>query len=345
MYLAEPKINGETHYFIRESFKDGDSFRSRDLFNLGTNPARYVVYPGGNAYYIDDVVEDKLSSLGTRVNADDMEDLFWPFLKPRIRRIHESFRQKTKARRKRRGIRPEQEELIRTWVSDFDKRRVHYLRFGALDQGRIGQMPVKLYRWVFAKSRDEIEQRFMKMELCLRPFELKTYTYTIFDLQRFFTESWANKIPQGLDQDKMDKLFIEEICRLNSDASFWGGDEAGNFSHEFLIRYVVMFFDNDYAPDTFLQDYIKEFMDARRSRRTPPSKKSVSIEAASGIFGVKEDVLMTMTKRGLARLYRRVAKRLHPDKGGTHEEFVQLTEAYHELLRTKGHHARWSTKR
>jgi len=41
---------------------------------------------------------------------------------------------------------------------------------------------------------------------------------------------------------------------------------------------------------------------------------------------------------------RRVAKKLHPDKGGTHDRFIRLTEAYHELLRSKGETPRWSTK-
>jgi DnaJ-class molecular chaperone len=43
-----------------------------------------------------------------------------------------------------------------------------------------------------------------------------------------------------------------------------------------------------------------------------------------------------MTKRGLTRLYRRMAKKLHPDKGGEHEKFIQLSEAYQELLKGKG---------
>jgi hypothetical protein len=336
LYLVQQRIKGKTHYFIRESFKNGDGFKSRNLFHLDTNPAKYIIYPGGNAFYIDSVVEETLSSLGVEPSADDMEDIFWPFLKPGIRRALESFREKARAMRTRAGIQPEEEERIRTHVSGFDKRRVHYLRWGQIDQGRIEQMPARLFKWLLGKSRDEIEQYFLSVEQCLQPHEIKTYTYVIFDLQRFFSESCAKKMPQGLDQNRVDEHFLEEICRLNRDASFWAGENVGGTLHEYLIRYVVMFFDNDYGPDASLQDYIKEFMNARRFRRAPARKRSVSVDEASTLFGVKKETLSAITKRGLTRLYRRMAQKLHPDKGGEHEKFIQLTEAYQALLRKKG---------
>ena len=336
LYLAQHRIKGKTHYFIRNSFKDGDCFRSRDLFYLGTNPAKHIVYPGGNAFYVDQVVEDRLCSLGLKANNDELEDLFWPFVKPRIRWALDSFREKAKARRKRARIKGAEEEQIQAQLSEVDKRRIHYLRCGRMDQGSIGQIPIKLYQWLFGKSRDEIEQCFMEMERRLKPSELKTYTYVIFDLQRFFSESCAKKIPQGLDQQRVDNHFLEEICRLNADSFFWAGEPPGDSLHEYLIRYVVMHFDNDFGPDSSLRDYIKEFINARRARWAPARKSSVSFEEASTIFGVREEALRTMTKRGLVRLYRRMAQKLHPDKGGTHEKFIQLTEAYHELLRRKG---------
>ncbi len=345
LYLAQRIMKGKARYFISESFKDGDCFRSSDLFDLGTNPAKYIVYPGGNAYYIDEVVEDRLCSLGVKVDVDDMEDIFWPFLKPEIRRVLECFRQRAEARAPREAINAEQQEKLWMQVSEFDKRRVHYLRCGSIDQGSIGRMPVKLFKWVVGKSRDEIEQNFIEMEKSLNPSELKTYAYVIFDLQRFFLETIAKKMPQGLDQNKVDRYFLEEICRLNRDCSFWAGEACGDFLHEHLVRYVVMFFDNDYGPDTFWHDYVKKFMNARRSWRAPATKSTVTFEQASTIFGVKEDVLRTMTKRSLVRLYRRMAHKLHPDKGGSHEKFIQLTEAYQKILKSRVETPRWSTKR
>ena len=336
MYLAQCMIKGKAHYFIRESFKDGHCLRSRELFHLGTNPAEYIIYPGGNAYYIHEVVDDELCFLGAKPDADDMEDIFFPFLKPEIRRMQRSFRGRAQGRRKSTHLKPEEEQRLRVEVSELDKRRIHYLRCGSMDQGRIGRMPVQMYKWICGKSRDEIEQRLMRMELSLKTSELKSYTYVIFDLQRFFTESWAKIWPHTLDPVKVETHLVEELCRLNRDASFWAGEEVGGSLHPYLVRYLIMFFDYDYGPDTFWQEYIKGFMDARRAWRVPPRKSTVTYEQASSIFGIKEDVLRTMTRRGVVRLYRRIAQKLHPDKGGSHEAFVQLTEAYQEVLRRKG---------
>lgn len=345
MYLAEQRIKGRLHYFIRESYVKGGRYRSRELFRLGTNPARYIIYPGGNAFYVDPTVEEALSSLGMEAGADQIEDVFWPFIKPEVRRVLEAFRNRAGASQQRARVTPQEAARIHGQVSEFDKRRAYYLRSGRMDQGRIGRLPVALYRWVYEKSRDEIEQRFVKMEWGLRVSELKSYIYVIFDLQRFFTENWAKTMPQRLDQRKMDELFLEEVCRLNRDASFWDGEGVSESLHEYLIRYVVMFFDYDFGPDSFWQDYIRTFMDSRRSWRSPPGASSVTLEEASVIFGVKKDALKNMTRQGLVRLYRRLGKSLHPDKGGSHKEFIQLTEAYHRLLKSKGTRRRWYTKR
>jgi DnaJ-class molecular chaperone len=60
------------------------------------------------------------------------------------------------------------------------------------------------------------------------------------------------------------------------------------------------------------------------------------MDEASSVFGVEKEILSSMSKRSLVRLFRRLAQKRHPDKGGTHEEFIRLTEAYRECLRSKG---------
>jgi len=66
LYLAFEKINGKTRYFIRESYRQADHFLSRDLLDLGADPASYIVYPGGNSFYIDQDVEDRLTEMGSK---------------------------------------------------------------------------------------------------------------------------------------------------------------------------------------------------------------------------------------------------------------------------------------
>jgi hypothetical protein len=332
--LARKKIRGITHYFIRESHQGEGSIKSRDLISLGANPAQYIVYPGGNGYFIDEIVEEELRSCGVHPNPDELDDIFWGFLRPDIRRVVEQFRGRERSDRRRRSRKVEGEEPI-PQVHLFDKRRIHYLKYAQTDQKNIGRMPLRSFRVLLDKSRDEIEQYFMEQERTLRPSEYKTYVYVVFDVQRFFSETIAKKMPQGLDQDKVDEFFLEEVCWLNRDRTFWAGMKANGALHEYLIRYVVMFFDYEYEQSTWLHDYIQDFIHSKRQYRPPPRKNRITLDEASSIFGVPKDVLGKMDRRALTQLYRQVAQKLHPDKGGEHDAFIALTHAYKDLLRKK----------
>ena len=334
MYLATKKINGQLHYLIRESYRQGDVLLSRDLMELGTDPARYIIYPGGNSFYIDTVIEDRLLDLGVRDTLDGLENIFWRFVRPDIRRALETFRHREdrqRASRKKEGpvVEPD------VWFHVFDRRRVHFLKFGRIDQRNIGRMPPKLFRGLRDKSRDEIEHWFMDMEGELNPREYKTYTYAIFDIQKFFYESYAAGNPQLLSQDKVDAHFIEQLCRLNQDQVFWAGMKPAGSLRRHLIRYVLMHFDYDFAAGSFLDDYLRQFINSRRDYRPPFKSKAASLKEASSILGEPPSRLKEMSRRNLARLYRRKAQELHPDKGGDHDQFVRLTRAYNELMKSK----------
>ncbi|MDO9567314.1 MAG: J domain-containing protein [Candidatus Desulfaltia sp.] len=334
MYLALKTIKGETRYFISESYRDGTCLQSRDLFDLGTDPSQYIIYPGGNAFYIDETVDDRIQTLSRNYSVDDLDDIFWRFLKPEIRVALEPYRHmggisRRKIADKEKGGKPPTEFHL------FDKRRIHCLKFGHIDQGRIGRMSPKLFSKFINKSRDELEQYFMDMERSLDRSEYKLYVYVIFDLQKYFTELIAKSMPQGLNQNKVDQYLLEEICRLNSDRDFWiGMDTEGNL-YEYLTRYVVMFFDSEYGGSSFLDDYIRDYINSKRGYVPPRRSASVILDEASTIFGLKKDVLRKMSKKSLTRIYRQMAQKLHPDKGGEKEKFVKLSEAYNELLKSK----------
>jgi hypothetical protein len=340
MYLAHTKIKGQAHYYIRESYQQDGLFRSRNLIDLGTDPARYIIYPGGNAFYIDPVIEDRIAELGTEADPDELERIFWKFVHPEVRRRLEHFRAREdlhRAHRRKKGDRRKggQHRAKGLQVHIFDQRRVHFLKFGQTDQRNIGRMPPKLFRMLHNKSRDEIEQGFMDMESVLAPREYKTYTYTIFNLQQFFNEFFAKGHPQMLSQQKVDKHFIEQICRLNTDPLFWSGMECTDNLHEYLVRYVLMHFDYDYAPGSYVEEYLRQFINSRREYRPPFKNAAAVLKKAGRIFGENAEGLEKMSRKELARLYRRKAQELHPDKGGAHDEFVRLTEAYHAVLQTK----------
>ena len=334
MYLARKNINGMTQYFIRESYRDGDQFLSRDLIDLGTDPGGHIIYPGGNAFYIDPWIEERLDALDVTLQDNILEDIFWRFLDPAIQRVLEHFRHREARSRKTCKSREKHAKTLPP-VHIFDRRRLHYLKFGRMEQGYPWLLPQKLFNVLRNKSRDEIEQLFLDMEFQLNPREYKAYTYVIFDVNRFFNESFAKKRPQYLEQSEVDDHFIAEICSLNRDLSFWAGMQTTGSLHEYLVRYVLMYFDYDFAPKSWVEDYIRNFINSRRDYQSPFKAGSVTLKEAGAIFGETKDTLKKMSRKELVRIFRRRAQEFHPDKGGDPQKFVELTEAYNMLLRTK----------
>ena len=334
MYLAQTNINGKIHYSIRESYQKGDHFLSRDLFDLGSDPAKYIIYPGGNAFYIDPVIEDRLDALDVALQDNNLEDIFWRFLDPRIQHALEHFRSREALSRKGKASSEKPAKAVSP-VHIFDRRRLHYLKFGRMEQGYLWIVTQKLFNVLRNKSRDEIEQLFLDMESQLNPREYKGYAYVIFDINQFFNESFAKKRPQYLKQSDVDDHFIEEICSLNRDPTFWSGMQTAGRLHEYLVRYVLMYFDYDFATRSWVEDYIRNFINRRRDYQSPFGTGSVAWDKAGAIFAETKDALKTMSRKELVRIFRRRAQTLHPDKGGDPEKFVELTRAYDMLLRTK----------
>lgn len=336
MYIARQKIKGKTHYFIRQSYRDGPVMRSRDLYCLGADPSEYIVYPGGNAYYVDQELVDKLCASEVHPSDKELDEIFWPFLRPDIRRILEPFQERAARIHEKKGLSHEK-DATGPDIHLFDRRRICYLKCGHNDPWMMKRFPRGAFKKIVERSRDEIEQYFITQEYCLPPDESKAYIYAIFDIQKHFTESFAAKCPQWLDQERVEASFLEEICRLCEDPSFLAGEKTGGVWREYLSRYVIMFFDSDYVRPRPLSDYVYDFINRHRRHDFAARTVAMSFEKASAIFGVPADTLRTATRRGLTRLYRRMAQRLHPDKGGSHQQFVELTEAYRKLMRKRPH--------
>jgi hypothetical protein len=332
LYLAKTTVNGQTHYSIRESYLHQNRFLSRNLLDLGIDPSQYIVYPGGNSFYIHESIEEQLNDLNVYPKDDELEDIFWRFLDPAIKRALETFRNRQN-NLKRRKVPKVKDAASRFHV--FDQRRILYLRCGRTNQRNMACVPHKLFRILTDKSRDEIEQMFMEMEKILSVREYKTYAYVIFNLQDFFTQWFAQTAPKMLDQKVVDEHFVEEICRLNSDSAFWGGMEISDSLNEYLVRYAVMYFDYDYAPKSFIEEYIRKFVNSRRDYRPSFKSRKASLEEAGKQFKTSPEELKKMTRKDLVRLYRKRIQKLHPDKGGDHDKFIKLTQVYHHLLKTK----------
>lgn len=329
MYLARlSDKNNRRRYIIRQSYADGRCYRSRDLFDLGDDPSRYIVYPGGNSFYIDTAVEDAIADQGFSVSQDDLEPVFMPFLRPHIRRVIDGFD------RKKRAASPSDACAPAGTIHRFDRYRLHYLKLGRVTHRDGGCIPERFYATLAHKSRDEIEHDFMEAERVLKPQELARYTYQIFDLQQYFSENFARSHPEGLDQDRMDRFFVRSLCQLSRDDAFWVGsdDESGLRQH--LVRYAVMYFDSCFPSGDPFRDYLRDFMNRHRTHR-PPDSVQVSLVESARLFGVTVDALKDMDCPALTRQYRKLALRHHPDKGGDPDTFVKLAAAYEKLLKGK----------
>ena len=334
MYLAQTTVNGQTHYSIRESYLHENRFLSRNLFDLGTDPDQYIVYPGGNSFYIHESIEEQLNDLDVYPKDDELEDIFWHFLDPAIRRALETFRNRQN-NLKRRKVHKAVDTQAASKFHIFDQRRILYLRCGRTNQQNMACVPHKLFQVLTDKSRDEVEQMFIQMEKILAVREYKTYAYVIFNLQDFFTQWFAQTAPKLLDQKAVDEHFVEEMCRLNSDLAFWEGMETGDSLNEYLVRYAVMYFDYDYAPKSFIEEYIQNFINSRRNYHPPFTSRKATLEEAGALFKETPEELKKMTRKDLVRLYRQRIQKLHPDKGGNHDTFIKLTRVYQCLLKTK----------
>ena len=127
-----------------------------------------------------------------------------------------------------------------------------------MDQGPIGRVPAKILRPVRNRSRDEIEQYFLQAERILKAHERKAYVYVIFDLQRFFNELCAKTMPEALDPEAVDTYFVQELCRLNADNGSWAGMPVQDHLGDYLVRYLIMYFDLDYGRSDVLENLFNQ---------------------------------------------------------------------------------------
>ncbi|HID96760.1 MAG TPA: hypothetical protein EYP57_00990 [Thermodesulfobacteriaceae bacterium] len=338
MYLAgKRQPDGRLRFVIRHSYQDeSGNWLYRELFDLGFDPGDYVVAVTEKAYYIDPVVEDAISSQGLEVDYDDLERLFWPFLDPEVRRVAERFGCRSREKRygKKHGS-EELHELLRD-ILGFDRRRLCFLKFCQIDLEELAARPLPFFRQLLNRSRDEIEHLIEFMEFGLRPWEMKGYLYAVFDLPRRFYPRLSRFIPDVQDQDLMDQYFLEELCNMNRDTAFLDSGAVpwseGRGLHPYLRRYLFQYFDIS-------------FRDAGAGRRPgfsgggpggawqpPPSS---SEKRYFDIMGINQDEFKAMTESEIISIFRKKAQQLHPDKGGRHDDFILLQEAYHRLIRKK----------
>ena len=334
MYLAKLRNGSAISYQIRQSYRQAEhSYDFRTVFDLGHNPRRFITAFADHVVFFDAHLVQAVAS-HTEQNCETLlEELLADFLPEELKRRRTMFQSRSTYR-----VFPltdnDRESIVRQ-VHLFDRRRLYYLRYGAVDQSRLARMHEKTCRPLLGQSRDEREFYFIAEEAALTPGQYLQYVHAIFNLQQYFAQSFASWLPESLAFDEMAEHFEQELCRLNQDCRFWQKQQPGRFLHPHLTRYLFMFF--DYTPNqrSFMTDFAKRFMADHRTFRWPERQAARSAEKINELFTTSYAQLKKMTRAELSRLYRKKAMQLHPDRGGDHELFIELTAVYQELLKTK----------
>jgi hypothetical protein len=310
---------------IRQSYADEACIKSRDLFDLGSDPTRFIIYPGGNSYYYDPGITDALEEKGVAVDQDGLDDIFFPFLRVDIQRVISGF---DRSRRQSGGP---QKPAVLSRVHDFDKRRYHYLRFGPSSQRHMAKVPQTVFGPLMEKSRDELEQYFQAEERNIKHRERPYYLATIFQLDHVASTTGSNR--SFIQQ--MDDFFLSRLCTLNQDQTYLAGTEAFGGLFPYLVKYAVGYFDGSLPGTDDETIRIMEFIRRHRTYRPPP-KVQHSIKETEALFGSTWKELKQMKRSQLSRRYRKAAIKHHPDQGGDPEVFRRLTEVYRALLEKYG---------
>lgn len=334
MYLASLKNGSTLTYQIRQSYRHGaeDTFRSRLVYDLGPDPRRlFEVYNDYVVLFNDDL----LTAVAAAGDNEGylLEQLLWRFLPREIRQRLRLFG--SRFARRPSPLSAEEHHRINRQIHLFDRRRLYYLRYGAVDQSRIARMNEKCCRPLLDTSRDEREFYFAAEETALSSGYYLQYVYAIFDIQKHFPQSFAPWFPEALPWDEVADHFLYEICRLNGDDRFWQGEIPGDGLHPHLRRYLIMLFDYRPAARSFQAEFARAFRDGHRRFRWPKRAPARPPEKVSEIFATPYDQLQKMSREQLSRLYRKKAMDLHPDRGGDHNLFIELTEVYESLQHLK----------
>ncbi|MFZ2445532.1 MAG: J domain-containing protein [Syntrophobacteraceae bacterium] len=332
VYLTRVRLPDDYHYILRETYSDNGILKSRDLMDMGRDPSAHIHYPGGSGFYFDAAVEDTLRAKGVPFTSEEIEDIFEPYLRARFRDIIGRFRNRRSGRVK---VECDLERLVpdQRRVHIFDARRLYYLRFGRVDSGELGTRHWKFLNVFLCKSRDEIENVLEAMERRLPPREYATYVYSSLGVPLFYPQHMRD-YPLALDREEIDGHIVEELCRLNADEVFFLGVESRGRDrlHPYLTKYAWLYFDSGFQSGTWPEEPL---FGADFHRPPAPPPRTVSVECAREVFGISAEQFSHMTKKEITRIYRRKAKKMHPDRGGVHDEFVKLSEAYEQLLALK----------
>jgi hypothetical protein len=324
MYVAMLRERGALRFELRRTVPVEGGLGYEVLADLGPDPWRWVRF----GRFGMDYAEGLLEALGhLDPDPDELDAAFEPFAPQGY--SSPSDRGKTWRRTVLTRV---QEDEIRA-LHPFDRRRMAYLRSGEVNLSRIDEINPKLFRKLLGKGRDELEQYFLVMERSLPDGEARAYVHAVFNLQRHFTELSARTMPEALDEGRLDEAFLDEFCALLDDPAFGFGLPWG--AQPYLLRYAFLHFDHGFPASDGFRRIFDDFMNDFRRPHPRPRPRPVEPERVRELFGMAMEEIRKLSRREFAKVFRKRAMSMHPDKGGDHDAFVELLETYKRIVTSK----------
>lgn len=301
MYISRRiTLNGYS-YRICESYYDTPFYKSKVLLDLGISPEKYITYYNDVAFSID--LEEILEKAGRKTNQFELEELFLRFLKPEARRWV-SFSLNRKLSRKQTPQKSFKAEDF-FW---FDRIRLIALKFDHREPKRVVDRKFPFYSKLLDKSRDEIENMLWDMEDNLNFRERSRYLLAIFDLQR------------ASSQEERDEKFLNILCSIAHDSSYYMDLSPKEVLSLYLSRYVWFYFDS---------------LPWRRAPRIYQHIENSLYRELAQALGISLETLLASSKREILKLFRKEILRLHPDRGGSHEDFIRVRKLMENFLKLR----------
>jgi hypothetical protein len=158
MYLARIHAGGVTHYCLRQSYFDEQQacYLFRQIFDFGPGPGDFIDHtdeqgPGFASELVEAVARAGAGSRAINV----LEILLREFFTLEERRQLDRFRRTAPIRNL--PFSAADEKRLEREIHLFDRKRLYFLRYGAVDQSRLARMHRKLCRPLFGQCRDERE--------------------------------------------------------------------------------------------------------------------------------------------------------------------------------------------
>ena len=151
MYLAKLQNGPLTSFQIRQSYlTEENSYSYQIVYKLGNNPSRFIEPFDDHIVLFNNDLLDAVSARTSGNSESILEELLWDFLPRETQRRLAMF--------KGRGAYQagplsdlERKEIARQ-VHLFDRRRLYYLRYGAVDQSRLTRLHEKCCRPFSARA-------------------------------------------------------------------------------------------------------------------------------------------------------------------------------------------------